>query len=90
MTERADTVAAVELRALESEALGAIAAAASPDELDDARVHYLGRKSPLKLALREVRDRESGAALNARTAASPGAYRTVIPPISIASVTTRP
>ncbi len=29
------------------------------------RVHYLGRKSPLKLALREVRDRETGMALNA-------------------------
>ena len=65
MTKRADTVAAVELEALESEALGAIAAAASAEELDDARVRYLGRKSALKLALREVRDRESGAALNA-------------------------
>ena len=29
------------------------------------RVHYLGRKSQLKLALREVRDRETGMALNA-------------------------
>jgi phenylalanyl-tRNA synthetase alpha chain len=65
MTKRADTVAAVELEALEAEALGAIAAAAGAGELDDARVRYLGRKSALKLALREVRDRESGAALNA-------------------------
>src|SRR5205085_9483482 len=62
--ERADTVAAVELRALESEALGAIAAARDATELDEARVRYLGRKSQLKLALREVRDRESGLALN--------------------------
>jgi phenylalanyl-tRNA synthetase alpha chain len=64
MNERADTVAAVELEALESEALGVIWAAANPGELDEARVRYLGRKSPLKLALREVRDRESGLALN--------------------------
>jgi phenylalanyl-tRNA synthetase alpha chain len=64
MQERADTVAAVELEALEAEALSAIAAAADPAALDDARVRYLGRKSPLKLALREVRDRESGLALN--------------------------
>ena len=34
-------------------------------ELDDARVRYLGRKSELKLALREVRDRETGMVLNA-------------------------
>ena len=38
----------------------AIAGAATPDELDDARVRYLGRKSELKQALREVRDRETG------------------------------
>ena len=31
----------------------------------DARVDYLGRKSELKQALREVRDRETGMALNA-------------------------
>src|SRR2546423_14969792 len=55
----------MDLEALESEAQSAIAAAADAAELDDARVHYLGRKSPLKLALREVRDRESGLALNA-------------------------
>src|SRR5438105_3521750 len=64
MHERADTVAAVELRALESEALGAIAAARDATERAEARVRYLGRKSQLKLALREVRDRESGLALN--------------------------
>jgi len=64
VNERADTVAAVELEALESEALGVIWASANAAELDEARVRYLGRKSPLKLALREVRDRESGLALN--------------------------
>ncbi|HZB23068.1 MAG TPA: phenylalanine--tRNA ligase subunit alpha [Gaiellaceae bacterium] len=58
-------VAAVDVQALESEALSAVAAASTPDALDDARVRYLGRKSALKLALREVRDRETGMALNA-------------------------
>ena len=33
-------------------------------ELDEARVRYLGRKSELKQALREVRDRETGMLLN--------------------------
>ena len=51
--------------ALESEARTAIAAAESEDTLGELRVRYLGRKSPLKLALREVRDRETGMALNA-------------------------
>jgi phenylalanyl-tRNA synthetase alpha chain len=50
---------------LMGEALAAVAAARTLVELDDARVAYLGRKSPLKLALREVRDRETGMALNA-------------------------
>jgi phenylalanyl-tRNA synthetase alpha chain len=58
------TVAAVDPQALESEALSAIDAAGSEQELDQARVRYLGRKSDLKLALREVRDREHGKALN--------------------------
>ncbi len=52
-------------QALETEALSAIEASASPAALDDARVRYLGRKSELKQALREVRDRETGMALNA-------------------------
>jgi phenylalanyl-tRNA synthetase alpha chain len=42
-----------------------IESAASAGELDDARVRHLGRKSELKQALREVRDRESGMTLNA-------------------------
>jgi phenylalanyl-tRNA synthetase alpha chain len=45
--------------AYEEEAKSAIVA-----DPDDARVRFLGRKSPLKLALREVRDRESGTLLN--------------------------
>ena len=37
----------------------------STDEIEAVRVEYLGRKSALKHALREVRDRETGMALNA-------------------------
>jgi phenylalanyl-tRNA synthetase alpha chain len=59
------TVAAVDVVALEGEALAAIGGAGSADELDEARVRYLGRKSELKLALRKVRERERGMALNA-------------------------
>jgi phenylalanyl-tRNA synthetase alpha chain len=55
--------------ALENEARTAISAAADADALEELRVHYLGRKSELKLALREVRDRETGMALNAARAA---------------------
>ncbi len=63
--ETAGTVAAVDVAALEHEAQGAISTAATLDDLDEARVRYLGRKSALKQALRGVRDRESGMALNA-------------------------
>ena len=59
------TFAAVDAEALEREALAAVAAATTGEELDEARIRYLGRKSELKLALREVRDRETGMTLNA-------------------------
>jgi phenylalanyl-tRNA synthetase alpha chain len=49
---------------LESEALAAVSGAADAAELDELRVRYLGRKSELALALREVRDRETGMRLN--------------------------
>jgi len=49
---------------IETQALGAIAAASSEAELAEARVRYLGRRSELKQALRHVRDRETGLALN--------------------------
>ena len=55
----------MEPEALEGEAQSAIAAASSAAELDEVRVRYLGRKSELKQALRGVRDRETGMALNA-------------------------
>jgi phenylalanyl-tRNA synthetase alpha chain len=51
--------------AIEQQGLAAVAAAATVDEIEAVRVEYLGRKSALKLALREVRDRETGMALNA-------------------------
>ena len=65
MDDRRGSLAAVDAKALTAEATAAIDAAASVDELEELRVRYLGRKSELKLALREVRDRETGMALNA-------------------------
>src|SRR6266508_870284 len=67
MTEReqGDTVARVDAEALQREALSAIEAASTAAELDDLRVRYLGRRSELKQTLRQVRDRETGMALNA-------------------------
>ena len=55
----------MDAKALETQALSAIAGASSAAELDEERVRYLGRKSELKQALRAVRDRETGQALNA-------------------------
>jgi phenylalanyl-tRNA synthetase alpha chain len=49
---------------LETEALAAIQGAQTLAELDEVRVRFLGRSSELKLALREVRDRETGQILN--------------------------
>jgi phenylalanyl-tRNA synthetase alpha chain len=54
----------MDAQALASEAKAAIDAASSLEELDSARVRYLGRKSDLKQALRQVRDAESGRVLN--------------------------
>jgi phenylalanyl-tRNA synthetase alpha chain len=51
--------------ALENEALAAVSAASTPDEVEEVRVRYLGRKAELPQALREVRDRETGMTLNA-------------------------
>ena len=55
----------MDAEALEREGLAAAAAAVSTEEIEAVRVEYLGRKSELKQALREVRDRETGMALNA-------------------------
>jgi phenylalanyl-tRNA synthetase alpha chain len=54
----------MDAKALETEARSAIAGASTLAELDEARVRYLGRKSELKQALREVRDAEAGSLLN--------------------------
>ncbi|HKI22033.1 MAG TPA: hypothetical protein VKA24_01300, partial [Gaiellaceae bacterium] len=51
--------------ALVTEALDAVSGSDTPEQLDGARVRYLGRKSELKQALRAVRSREIGMALNA-------------------------
>ena len=59
----------MDAQALQTEAQSAISRAQTLSELEAVRVRYLGRKSELKLALREVRDRETGMSLNAvRTA----------------------
>ena len=57
--------AVMDAAALEREGLAAAAAASSTAEIETVRVEYLGRKSAIKQALREVRDRETGMALNA-------------------------
>jgi phenylalanyl-tRNA synthetase alpha chain len=54
----------VDAAALERDALAALAATETADDVEGVRVEFLGRKSALKLALREVRDRETGIALN--------------------------
>jgi phenylalanyl-tRNA synthetase alpha chain len=63
----------MDTRPLEEEALAEIEAASTLEELDAARVRYLGRRSALKLALRDVRDRETGQALNVARGAIEGA-----------------
>ena len=55
----------MDAKALENEAQSAIANASTLEELDGARVRFLGRKSELKQALRAVRDRDTGMTLNA-------------------------
>src|SRR5512132_3923530 len=54
----------MDAQVLENEAKRAISGAKTLDELDEARVRYLGRKSELKQALREVRDPDTGRVLN--------------------------
>ena len=60
-----DSLAAVNWDAYQGAAEQAFASAGTPEELEAASVEFLGRKSALKLALREVRDRETGMTLNA-------------------------
>ena len=55
----------MDVQLLEAEALSAIAAAGTADELEQQRVRFLGRNAELPQALRQVRDRDTGMALNA-------------------------
>ena len=59
-----DSLRAVDVQALELEAKKAISAASSSEELDAARVFYLGRNAVLPQALRKIRDRDKGRILN--------------------------
>jgi phenylalanyl-tRNA synthetase alpha chain len=74
VNERSSTVAAVDVAALEAEAQSAIAAASTTADLEQVRVRFLGRKSELKQALRNVRDRETGMTLNAVRERLEGAF----------------
>ena len=49
----------------EREALAAFGAASTADEISEVHVRHPGRRAPLPLALREVRDAETGRTLNA-------------------------
>ena len=49
----------------ERDAKAALAEASTSDEVENVSVAFLGRRSPLKQRLREVRDRETGMQLNA-------------------------
>ena len=64
MTENEVTVAAVDWGAYEQQFEGALKEAKTLDDVEHLRVEYVGRKSPLAQALREVRDRETGMLLN--------------------------
>ncbi len=55
----------MDVEKLEQEAVSALEQVGSLEQLEELRVRFLGRSSELKLALREVRDRESGMRLNA-------------------------
>jgi phenylalanyl-tRNA synthetase alpha chain len=55
----------VDWDAYAAEAETAYAAVETAQELSDVHVRYFGRKSPLRLALRAIRDAETGRALNA-------------------------
>jgi phenylalanyl-tRNA synthetase alpha chain len=49
----------------ERDAIAALAGASTSEEVESVSVSYLGRRSELKRALRDVRDRETGIRLNA-------------------------
>ena len=57
-------LAPVNWDAYQADGVAALAAATDADAVEEARVRFLGRKAALPLALREVRDRETGMLLN--------------------------
>jgi phenylalanyl-tRNA synthetase alpha chain len=59
----------VDWQAYERDAIASLTGASTSEEVESVSVSYLGRKSELKQALREVRDRETGIQLNAVRAA---------------------
>jgi phenylalanyl-tRNA synthetase alpha chain len=67
MNDHSDTVAAVDWDpdTYVRDATAALDRAQTTDQVEQAAVDWLGRHSPLKLKLREVRDRETGMRLNA-------------------------
>jgi phenylalanyl-tRNA synthetase alpha chain len=64
MDERSTTVAPVDWSRYEADALAAYDAASTPQELAEASVRFAGRQADLPQALRQVRDRDTGRALN--------------------------
>ena len=65
MADPRDTVAPVDWEAYERDATASLEGASTSEEVEGVSVSYLGRRSELKQALREVRDRETGMTLNA-------------------------
>src|SRR3954454_8211465 len=65
MADARDTVAPVDWEVYERDAKASLERASTSEEVESVSVAFLGRKSELKQALREVRDRETGMTLNA-------------------------
>jgi phenylalanyl-tRNA synthetase alpha chain len=84
-----DSLAAVNWEAYEGAAERAFTSASTPEQLEAANVEFLGRKSPLKLQLREVRDRDTGMRLNAIRERIEGARDAAIARVSQAELEQR-
>ena len=84
-----DRLAAVDWDAYEGAAEQAFKSARTSEDLEAANVEFLGRRSTLKLELREVRDRETGIKLNAIRERIEGARDAAIARISKAELEER-
>ncbi len=89
MTDQGDTVAAMDWDAYERDAREALEGASTADAVESVSVSFLGRSSPLKLALREVRDRETGMRLNAIREAVEGAVASKLAAVQAAELERR-